>query len=54
MKRAKQDEPAKARRGIVELRELVAADLSKVVGGDIYMHDPKGSNGGLSGGGNGG
>jgi hypothetical protein len=54
MKRTQQRKPATAHQGIDERRELVAAELSKVIGGDVYMHDPKGSNGGLSGGGNGG
>jgi hypothetical protein len=39
---------------LMTTRQLATADLQQVVGGDVYMHEPKGSNNSNSGGGGGG
>jgi hypothetical protein len=50
MKRTTKHMPAADRRP-EHTRILTGADLAQVTGGDVYMHDPKGSNNRLNEGG---
>ncbi len=49
MKRTSKQEQERQQRFDGTVRGLVEAELARVVGGDTYLHNPRGSNDGSSG-----